>query len=177
MVPDEINFMLDPRLGRQILSCMARPLRIKIAGGHYHVTARGNERREIFRQDRDRVHFLELLAQWPARFGANLYAYVLMDNHYHLLVETSEANLSRLEQWLNTGEKWSHFPARHGDWGRDEALWLGRHAGRMRLAELAREIGCDYTTVGKAVSRFGQRLKRDPILAKTMSKLKQKCEA
>jgi len=47
------------------------------------------------------VHFLGLLAQWPARFGTNLHAYVLMDNHYHLLVETPEANLSRLEQWLN----------------------------------------------------------------------------
>ena len=61
---------------------MARPLRIEIPGGRYRVTARGNERREMFSQGRDRVHFLELLAQWPARFGANLHAYVLLDNHY-----------------------------------------------------------------------------------------------
>jgi hypothetical protein len=74
------------------------------------------------------------------------------------------------------GEKWADFSARHGDWGRDGALWLGRHAGRMRLAELAREVGCDYTTVGKAVSRFGERMKRDPVLVKTISRLKEKCE-
>jgi len=48
---------------------MARPLRIEIPGGRYHVTARGNERRSIFRDDPDRHHFLELLAELPERFG------------------------------------------------------------------------------------------------------------
>jgi REP element-mobilizing transposase RayT len=77
---------------------MARALRIAWPGGRYHVTARGNERREIFRDDRDRQHFLDLLAQLPARFGTRLHAYVLMPNHYHLLLETPEANLSRVGQ-------------------------------------------------------------------------------
>ena len=80
---------------------MARPLRIGLAGGRYHVTARGNERREIFRDDRDCQRFLELLAALPERFGVRLHAYVLMPNHYHLLLETPEANLSRTVQWLN----------------------------------------------------------------------------
>jgi REP element-mobilizing transposase RayT len=80
---------------------MARALRIHWPGGRYHVTARGNERREIFRDDRDRQHFLDVLAQLPARFGTRLHAYVLMPNHYHLLLETPEANLSRVGQWLN----------------------------------------------------------------------------
>jgi hypothetical protein len=57
-------------------------------------------------------------------------------------------------------------------WGRDAALWLGRHDGRMRLGELAQQVGCDYTTVGKAVSRFGARLARDKGLAKTMEQLR-----
>jgi len=80
---------------------MARLLRINLAGAWYHVTARGNEQKPIYRQERDRVHFLELLAPWQERFRLRLHAYVLMDNHYHLLLETSEANLSRAMQWLN----------------------------------------------------------------------------
>ena len=60
---------------------MARPLRIELSGGLYHLTSRGNERRAIFRDTRDREHFLELLAELPERFGTILYGYVLMDNH------------------------------------------------------------------------------------------------
>ena len=80
---------------------MARPLRIDVAGGRYYVTNRGNERRPIFRDDRDRWHFLELLAELPQRWGARVHGWVLMDNHYHLLLQTPEGNLSRLGQWLN----------------------------------------------------------------------------
>jgi REP element-mobilizing transposase RayT len=80
---------------------MARPLRVEKAGGWYHLTARGNERRAIFRDDRDREHFLELLAELVSQFRVHLHAYVLMDNHYHLLAELREPNLSRSMQWLN----------------------------------------------------------------------------
>src|SRR5262245_7521982 len=80
---------------------MARPLRIERPGGRYHVTARGNERRAIYRDDRDRLRFLELLGEARERYGVRVHAYVLMDNHFHLLVETPEANLSRAMQWLN----------------------------------------------------------------------------
>jgi len=48
---------------------MARPLRLERDGARYHVTARGNERRALFRDEADREHFVELLAQWPERFG------------------------------------------------------------------------------------------------------------
>jgi REP element-mobilizing transposase RayT len=74
---------------------MARPLRINFPGAWYHVTSRGQERRPIFLEDRDREHFLELLEAVVARFRVQVHAYVLMDNHYHLLLETPEANLSR----------------------------------------------------------------------------------
>jgi putative transposase len=341
---------------------MARPLRIDIPGGRYHVTSRGNERRAIFRQDRDRMRFLELLSELPARFGLHVHAYVLMDNHYHLVVETPEANLSRAAQWLNVsysvwfnrrhrraghlfqgrfkailieediglqrvgryvhlnpvrlmslglgknrrqalakglaevpkaevvrqrvevlrkyrwssygavagyraaagwlgvkhlrqlcggrgeadqvravrqyteaevreglsenpweglvggailgsedfaqrllkrikrdereepaaartarrvsweqivqavekakGQRWEAFCQKHGDWGRDAALWLGRHTGRMRLAEMAAVVEhCDYTTVAKAVSRFSKRLVQDSRLARRFQKI------
>jgi hypothetical protein len=57
------------------------------------------------------------------------------------------------------GESWAHFSERHGDWGRDAALWLGRKRGRYRLAELGKLCGgVDYAAVGQAVSRFGRRL-------------------
>ena len=80
---------------------MSRPLRIAVANGWYHVTARGNERKAIFRGDRDRAHFLELLGGLPERFGVRVAAYVLMGNHYHLIVQTPAANLSAAVQWLN----------------------------------------------------------------------------
>ena len=65
------------------------------------MTARGNERKAIYRGDRDRKHFSDLFPAWSERFRLRLHAYVLMDNHYHLLLETHEANLSRAMQWLN----------------------------------------------------------------------------
>ena len=80
---------------------MARLLRVDRPGLWYHLTARGNEQRLTFRDDRDRDHFLELLAEWTDRFGLRLHAFVLMPNHYHLLAETTEANLSHAMQWLN----------------------------------------------------------------------------
>jgi putative transposase len=80
---------------------MARPLRIEIPGGWYHITARGNERKTPFRTDRDRLHFLELLSELVERFNWRLHSYVLIDNHYHLQVETPEANLSEGMRWLN----------------------------------------------------------------------------
>jgi REP element-mobilizing transposase RayT len=344
---------------REHAGVVARPLRIELAGGRYHVTARGNERRDIFRDDRDRQRFIELLAALPERFGVRLHAYVLMPNHYHLLLETPEANLSRTIQWLNVsyciwfnrrhrrsghllqgrfgavivedepgfqevgryvhlnpvrvaalgldkgqravdrigltkapcaevlaerlrmlrewrwssypayagyvsapgwltcevlgrlcggrtvqerraalrgyseqavrqglperpwerliggvvlgtqafaqrlgkglksglrehpgasklrrgldwkkiveaveeakGERWERFVDRHGDWGRDAALWLGRRLGRLSLGQLAALAGgLDYATVGAAVSRFARRLARDASLAKAL---------
>src|SRR5919109_4681287 len=64
---------------------MSRPLRIEWrAGGWYHLTARGNERRPIFLDNRDRAHFCELLSQIVERFRVRLHAFVLMDNHYHV---------------------------------------------------------------------------------------------
>ena len=70
-------------------------------GGWYHVTARGNERKTIFRDEADRRHFLEVIAEIVPRFRVRLHCFVLMDNHDHLLLELSEPNLSRAVQWLN----------------------------------------------------------------------------
>ena len=61
---------------------MARPLRIGYPGAYYHVTSRGNERKAIFKDDRDRSRFLELVALAVEQFRLRVHAYVLMDNHY-----------------------------------------------------------------------------------------------
>ena len=70
------------------------------------------------------------------------------------------------------GERWEAFRDRHGDWGRDAAVWLGRQVGRLRLRELAALAGdCDYTTMGKAVSRFARRLTTDTHLARQVKRV------
>lgn len=79
---------------------MARQLRLDFADATHHVTARGNERQPIFRSDRDRLLFLRLLGETVKRFGWSVTAWVLMTNHFHLVVETPEPNLSRGMQWL-----------------------------------------------------------------------------
>jgi putative transposase len=81
---------------------MPRPVRIEFPGALYHVTSRGNARKDIFHSDADRERFLDQLAHCVDACGAILYAYVLMDNHYHLLVQTPKANLSAFCQRLNT---------------------------------------------------------------------------
>jgi REP element-mobilizing transposase RayT len=80
---------------------MARPTRIDFPGAWYHVLNRGIEKRSIFRSQRCYERFIELLSALPQRFGLKLHGYVLMPNHYHLQVETPEANLSRAIHWLN----------------------------------------------------------------------------
>ena len=68
------------------------------------------------------------------------------------------------------GEPWERFRGRHGDWGRDAALWLGRGRGRLRLARLGQLAdGMDYTAVGQAVSRFGKRLEREAKLRRELA--------
>ena len=80
---------------------MARPVRVDVEGGWYHVTARGIERRAIFEDVRDHEHFLELLPAMGERYGVEIHGYVLMGNHYHLLIRTPNANASAAIQWLN----------------------------------------------------------------------------
>ncbi|MBI2980965.1 MAG: transposase [Deltaproteobacteria bacterium] len=81
---------------------MARPIRVEFKGAVYHVTARGNERRRIFRSDEDRGIFLETLRQMAEQFGIVLHVYCLMPNHYHLVIETPRGNLTRAMGWFQT---------------------------------------------------------------------------
>jgi len=81
---------------------MARPLRIQYRGALYHILSRGNEKKNIFLDNGDYEKFIQILAMLPKRFGVVIYGYVLMSNHYHLLVETPEANIVRAIHLLNT---------------------------------------------------------------------------
>lgn len=103
---------------------MARPVRVDVAGGWYHVTARGIERRAIFVDGRDHEHFLELMPEMVERYGVELHAYVLMGNHYHLLIRTPQANASAAIQWLNVSYSVWHNRRR----GRVGHVFQGRFA-------------------------------------------------
>ena len=91
---------------------MARPLRIEYPGAVYHVTSRGNRHEPIARDDVDRVAFLTILGQAFERFDAHAWAYCLMGNHYHLVIRTRQANLSRLMRHIN-GVYTQAFNRRH----------------------------------------------------------------
>ncbi|MBW1742575.1 MAG: transposase [Deltaproteobacteria bacterium] len=80
---------------------MARPLRVEYPGAFYHVINRGNAGEDLFRSKRDREKFLEYFEKTVEQFSIKIHTYCLMTNHYHFLVETPEANLSRAVQWLN----------------------------------------------------------------------------
>ena len=79
---------------------MARAWRIEYEGALYHVLSRGNEQRPIFIDNDDRLLFLETLGEMSERFEIDIFAYVLMDNHYHLLFRNNRANLSKSMQWF-----------------------------------------------------------------------------
>jgi len=122
---------------------VARPLRLEFAGALYHITARGNERGDIFLGDgkSDRKRFLEVLGQVCERFNWMCHAYCLMSNHYHLLVETPEANLSKGMRQLN-GVYTQQVNRAHARVGH---LFQGRFKGILvekdtYLLELARYI-------------------------------------
>jgi len=91
---------------------MSRPLRIGFAGALHHAMARGDRREEIFRDDRDRSKFLEYLAEGAERYRVKLHCYVLMENHFHLVVTTTEANLSKWMHQLKTAYT-IYFNRRH----------------------------------------------------------------
>lgn len=80
---------------------MARPLRIEYPDAIYHITSRGNARGEIYADDQDRENFLTVLSLVIKRYNWLCHAYCLMDNHYHLIIETPDANLSIGMRQLN----------------------------------------------------------------------------
>lgn len=91
---------------------MARPLRVEYPGAFYHVISRGNGGERIFRTESDYTKLLEYLGKATERFGVTVYTYCLMSNHYHLLIETPQPNLSTAIQWVNVSYA-GYFNRRH----------------------------------------------------------------
>lgn len=102
---------------------MARPLRIEYPGAFYHITARGNEQGDIYRNDGDRERFLEYLETAVGRYKAVIHVYCLMSNHYHLLLSTPKGNLSQIMKHINGGYT-TWFNKRHNRYGH---LFQGRY--------------------------------------------------
>jgi putative transposase len=130
-------------------SRMARPLRILFPGALYHITVRGNEKKPIFRDDTDRYHFLRLLAKTIERFGWLCYSYCLMDNHFHLLIETPLPNLSEGMKILNGSFtqffNWRHIRVGHLFQGRFHAILVEKNS---YLLELCRYIPLNAVRAG-----------------------------
>jgi putative transposase len=91
---------------------MSRPLRLNFPGAIYHITSRGNARAAVYLGDEDKQYFLNLLAHCVEKFNWICHAYCLMDNHYHLLIETPDANLQMGMRQLN-GVYTQQFNRRH----------------------------------------------------------------
>ena len=102
---------------------MARKPRIEYAGAVYHVMSRGDRQNIIYRDEHDRETFLNTLSEACERQGWLIHAYVLMDNHYHFLLETPSPNLVVGMKWLQ-GTYTQRFNSRHKEWGH---LFQGRY--------------------------------------------------
>ena len=116
---------------------MARKPRVEYAGAFYHVICRGNQRQVIFRSDADREYYLGRVEEYRQRYGFKVYAYVLMSNHVHLLIETGKVALSRIMQGLQlryTGYyNRKYKKAGHLFQGRYKAILCDRQAYLLEL--------------------------------------------
>jgi REP element-mobilizing transposase RayT len=122
---------------------MARPLRIEYDGALYHVTSRGNERKPIFKDDNDRDLYLTILAKVTDRFHWICHAYCLMRNHYHLVIETPDGNLSKGMRQLN-GVYTQTYNRRHHRVGH---LFQGRFKGILIQKESHYLEVCRYVVL------------------------------
>ncbi|OGP58159.1 MAG: hypothetical protein A2V67_05775 [Deltaproteobacteria bacterium RBG_13_61_14] len=161
---------------------MARPWRIQFPGAVYHVTARGNNRQDIFSGPEDRREFLELLGRAASRFGLKVFAFCLMSNHYHLFLCTLQPNLAAAMKWLN-GTYTARCNRRHQRSGHlfqgryksilvaDEAHWLQLsmylHLNPVRAGIVADPASYEWSSFRdytRAPSRFAW-LRPEEVLA------------
>ena len=142
---------------------MVRPLRIEYPGAWYHVTSRGNERKNTFSDDQDKKRFLEVLSDTKNLYGTEVHAYVLMENHFHLILMTTEANLSSFMQRFNTTYT-VYYNRRHN---RSGHLYQGRYKAILiekdsYLLELSRYVHLNPVRIKKFI-RFNIKQKQDII--------------
>ena len=117
---------------------MGRAWRIEFEGASYHILSRGNEQKDIFYDDKDRYLFLEAIGEMSERFEIDIFAYVLLGNHYHILLRTNRTNLSKSMQWLGVTYT-RRFNIRHDRvghlfQGRFKSIIVQNNAYLMRLS-------------------------------------------
>lgn len=158
---------------------MGRALRTNIENGWYHVMGRGLDSRGLFADDRDRDHFVELLGEVHQRYRFAIHAWVLMDTHYHALLQTPDANLSEGMQWFllsyvnwfNTRHRrmgplfqgrFKAVPVQNGAWGYELSLYI--HLNPLNIAELSldkRNKAAEASGLKEpSVEQVAERLKR-----------------
>jgi len=125
---------------------MARPLRLELENGLYHVTSRGDRREDIYVDDKDRIEWLKIFGASCQRYNWRCHAYCLMDNHCHIVIETAEPNLSRGMRHLN-GVYTQAYNRRHNRVGH---VFQGRFKGMLvdkddYLLELSRYVVLNLT--------------------------------
>jgi REP element-mobilizing transposase RayT len=108
---------------------MPHPPRIDFPGAHHHAMNRGARKEPIFRDDEDREQLLLLLSKLPERFGVRIHAYALMDNHFHLMIESVRGNLSDAMRRLGA----DFTRSRNKRYGWDGPLFRGRFRSRLAL--------------------------------------------
>ena len=135
---------------------MARPLRVEFDGAIYHVTSRGNAREDIFDDDGDRKMFLEVLGKVVNRFNWLCHAYCLMDNHYHMVIETPQANLSKGMRQLN-GLYTQVYNRRHRTVGH---LFQGRYKAVLIQKESHLLEVCRYVVLNPVRAKATQRVEQ-----------------
>jgi REP element-mobilizing transposase RayT len=117
---------------------MSRPWRIEYQGALYHLMSRGNAGSNIVLDDRDRHRFLGAVGEMSDRFDIEIFAYVLMDNHYHLLVRTRQANLKKAMHWFGTTYtqrlNWRHSRDGHLFQGRYKSIVVENNAYLLQLS-------------------------------------------
>jgi REP element-mobilizing transposase RayT len=126
-----------------MVGVVARPLRIEYAGAVYHVTSRGNEKKPVFKDDSDREWFLLTLLRVNKRYNWICHAYCLMNNHYHLLIETPDGNLALGMRQLN-GVYTQTFNKRHKRTGH---LFQGRYKSILIQKETHLLEVCRYVVL------------------------------
>jgi putative transposase len=134
------------------MSYMARPLRIQEAGLSYHITARGNRQVAIYDDDDDREEFLALLSRAVEVHGVECHAYCMMTNHYHLVLTTARANLSRAIKDVNGkyGQWWNR---RHGYKGH---LFQGRFGAQVIQDDAYLLTACRYVVLNPVRAQLVQ---------------------
>jgi putative transposase len=131
---------------------VARPIRIEYDGAVYHVTSRGNARKRIYRDDTDRLKFLDLLREVNQKYNWLCHAYCLMDNHYHLIIETPDGNLSKGMRQLNGLYTQSYNKKHH----RVGHIFQGRYKGILIEKESHLLEVCRYVVLNPVRAKAAQ---------------------